>query len=123
MSKLYLEYLRHILTEINFIVEQSHGLEQGEFSSDEVMKRAIVRSIEIICEAVKRLPVELREQHSEIDWKGIAGTREKLIHISSWPMCRADHPRRREGPGEAAIPSGMPNPLILSRVMAFEGVY
>jgi uncharacterized protein with HEPN domain len=45
--KPYLEYLRHILIEINFIMEQSHRLGQGEFMSDEVMKRAIVRSIEI----------------------------------------------------------------------------
>jgi uncharacterized protein with HEPN domain len=45
--KPYLEYLRHILIEINFIMEQSHGLEQGEFMSDEVMRRAIVRRIEI----------------------------------------------------------------------------
>jgi uncharacterized protein with HEPN domain len=67
VSKPYLEYLKHILTEINSIVEQSHGLEQRKFMSDEVMKRAIVRSIEIIGEAVKRLPVELREQYSEID--------------------------------------------------------
>ena len=48
--------------------------------SDEVMKIAIVSCIEVIGEAVKRLPIRLREEYSEIDWRGIAGTRDKLIH-------------------------------------------
>ncbi len=48
--------------------------------ADETLKRAFVRSIEIIGEAVKRLPDEFRSEHSTIDWRAIAGTRDKLIH-------------------------------------------
>jgi len=61
-------------------MEQSGGLEPGEFLANEVLKRAIVRSLEVIGEAVKRLPAELRERHRDIDWRAIAGTRDKLIH-------------------------------------------
>ena len=61
MSQPYLEYLRHILNEINFIMDQSCRLELEEFLTNEVLKRAIVRSLEIIGEAVKRLPAEIRE--------------------------------------------------------------
>ena len=48
--------------------------------TDETLKRAFVRSIEIIGEAVKRLPDEFRSEQSAIDWRAIAGTRDKLIH-------------------------------------------
>ena len=80
MSKPYLEYLRHIVHEIDFIMEQSHGIEPEEFLANDVLKRAIVRSLEVIGEAVKRLPAELRERHRDIDWRAIAWTRDKLIH-------------------------------------------
>lgn len=39
-----------------------------------------MRSLEIIGEAVKNLPHEFRQKHPEIDWKTIAGMRDKLIH-------------------------------------------
>jgi len=80
MSKPYLEYLKHILDEIHFLIEKSKGLEEGDLLKDEVLKRAFVRSLEIIGEAVKKLPIEFRERYNRIDWKAIAGTRDKLIH-------------------------------------------
>ena len=48
--------------------------------ADEVMSRAIVKSIEIIGEATKSLPAEWRESYPEIQWRNIARMRDKLTH-------------------------------------------
>lgn len=44
------------------------------------MKRAFVRSIEIIGEAVKKIPSEFKQKYPRIEWKAMAGMRDKLIH-------------------------------------------
>ena len=49
---------------------------------DPVLSRACVRSLEIIGEAVKNVSQELKDDHSEIEWRLIAGMRDKLIHQS-----------------------------------------
>ncbi len=56
------------------------GIEKNDFLKDEVLKRAFVRSLEIIGEATKKLPDDVREKHDKIDRRAIAGTRDKLIH-------------------------------------------
>src|SRR5947209_621213 len=55
-----IEYLQHILTEADYIVEQSADLARDEFLADETLKRAFVRSIEIIGEATKHVSDEFR---------------------------------------------------------------
>lgn len=80
MSKSPKPYLRHILDEIAFLRSKSTGVDQNQFLGDEVLKRAFVRSIEIIGEAVKNLPPELKGENPQVKWKAIAGTRDKLIH-------------------------------------------
>jgi uncharacterized protein with HEPN domain len=75
-----LDYLRHILDEINYLDDQIHGLSKEEFLQDETLRRAFVRSLEIIGEATKKLPPEIREKHSHIDWRAMAGMRDRLIH-------------------------------------------
>ena len=44
------------------------------------MQRAFARSIEIIGEATKKIPDELKQRHPHIEWKAIAGMRDRLIH-------------------------------------------
>jgi uncharacterized protein with HEPN domain len=74
------EYLLHILEETNYIIANSAGLDKAIFLQDETLKRAYVRSIEVIGEAVKKLPDELRCKYNSIEWRAMAGMRDRLIH-------------------------------------------
>ena len=74
------EYLRHILAEADYLVTHSHGLTPEAFQADETLRRAFVRSLEIIGEAAKKVPPELRKQHPSIEWRAMAGLRDRLVH-------------------------------------------
>jgi uncharacterized protein with HEPN domain len=80
MSRSVRDYLQHILDEIDYLLTQSRGLDKQTFLSDETLKRAFVRSIEIIGEAAKHVPDSVRQQHSQVEWRAIAGMRDRLIH-------------------------------------------
>ena len=81
MSKLPIEYLRHIYDECIFITNCiSPDMSKNDLIDDEVLKRAVVRSLEIIGEATKKIPADIKEQWSSVPWRNIAGMRDKLIH-------------------------------------------
>ncbi len=80
MSLSSLEYLRHILDETTYLTGRTKGLSKDEFMQDETLKRAFVRSLEIIGEATKKVSAELRQKYSHIDWRAMAGMRDRLIH-------------------------------------------
>lgn len=80
MSKLPEEYLKHILDEVNYLINTSKGLNESVFAKDETLQRAFARSLEIIGEATKNLPEEYKQENSVVDWKSVAGMRDKLIH-------------------------------------------
>ena len=73
-------YLRHIMDEIHFLKSTSKGLRKASLERNPVLQRAFSRSLEIIGEAVKNLSDDIKRRHPEIDWRGIAGLRDKLIH-------------------------------------------
>jgi uncharacterized protein with HEPN domain len=74
------EYLRHILAEADYLVTHSRDLAPETFHADETLRRAFVRSLEIIGEAAKKVPPELRERYPSIEWRAMAGLRDRLIH-------------------------------------------
>lgn len=81
MYKNHIDLLRHILTECEYIESViTPGLSKEQMMEDETLKRAIVRSLEIIGEATKKIPADIKLKWNEISWKNMAGMRDRLIH-------------------------------------------
>jgi len=74
------DYLRHILVEADYLVARSAGLSYNDFAADETLRRAFVRSLEIIGEAAKHVSEDFRTQHPTVEWRAMAGMRDRLIH-------------------------------------------
>lgn len=80
MSKDPTEFLRHILDEATYLISVTSLLTFEEFVGDETLKRAVVRSLEIIGEATKKIPADYKVKWNSIQWKSMAGMRDRLIH-------------------------------------------
>jgi len=74
------EYLKHIRDECEYILAATDKITYDLFIHDETLKRALVRSIEIIGEAAKNVSPSFRTTQTEIDWKKMTGMRDVLIH-------------------------------------------
>ncbi|MEY4047823.1 MAG: hypothetical protein RL284_1374 [Bacteroidota bacterium] len=74
------ELVQHILVETAFIILHTNNKSKEDVINDDVLCRAVVRSLEIIGEASKKLDEEFKSINNHIEWKKLAGTRDKLIH-------------------------------------------
>ncbi len=99
MKKKDLVFIEHISKTIDDIQSSIKNLSKKEFIENKNIKDATIRRIEIIGEAVKNISEPLKNKHQEIQWKDIAGTRDKLIHAYfdvdldiTWEIIKNDIP-------------------------------
>lgn len=73
-------FINHILEEAEYLLKEAEGLTYEDLLQNETLKRAFIRSLEIIGEASKNLSEPFKQKHAAIKWKEMAGLRDKLIH-------------------------------------------
>ena len=73
-------YLRHILDAAERIGRYLAGVSWERFEREELLQDGVIRQLEVIGEATRRLSREVRGRYSEVPWGDIAGMRDKLIH-------------------------------------------
>lgn len=93
-------FLKHIQESIERMEKHIGGMPEDEFENNIKTQDAVIRRIEIIGEAVKNLPSEFKKKYPEIEWREIAGMRDKLIHEyfgidldMVWEVIRKDIPK------------------------------
>ncbi|TDB63633.1 HepT-like ribonuclease domain-containing protein [Arundinibacter roseus] len=80
MEKNPVLYLQHILECITKIKQYTVGFDEPGFLENSLVQDAVIRNFEIIGEATKHLDSDFRLKYPKIEWKKIAGMRDKLIH-------------------------------------------
>lgn len=80
MSKNDLVYLDHMLDSIQKVQRYLDDVSYADFLKDEEKQDAVIRKIEILGEATKKVNKTLREKYPQLPWRAMAGMRDKLIH-------------------------------------------
>ncbi len=80
MSPSLRDFLLHIKEECEFLLKATAGKTYPDVFEDETLKRAVIRSIEIIGEATKKVDTDFKALHPHVEWKRMAGSRDIMIH-------------------------------------------
>jgi uncharacterized protein with HEPN domain len=80
MRKDFRPFLEHILEAIQKIEAYTKGFKKEDFFGNKLVQDGVIRNLEIIGEATKRIPEAIRGGYPQIEWKKIAGMRDVLIH-------------------------------------------
>ncbi len=80
MNREFLDFIEDILDAMNKAESLLEDVSFSQFENDFRINFAVVRALEIIGEAAKRLPDELRLRYPDIPWKGMSGMRDRIIH-------------------------------------------
>ncbi|MEX2017217.1 MAG: DUF86 domain-containing protein [Candidatus Pacearchaeota archaeon] len=96
-------FIQDILENINDIESFSKGLSKNNLISDKLKQKAIIRSLEVIGEAVKNIPISLREKYHNVEWNKISGMRDVIIHgyfrvdlDAIWNVIKNDMPKLKK---------------------------
>lgn len=80
MSREFLDYVEDVIDAMSKAQEFTKGMDYESFAKDVKTVFAVTRTLEIIGEAVKKIPQEVKDRYPPAPWKDIAGMRDKLIH-------------------------------------------
>ena len=80
MKREYKDYVTDIIEAIEKIEEFTKDIKLQDFEKDDKTIFAVIRALEIIGEAVKKIPITVKNRYEQIPWTEVAGMRDKLIH-------------------------------------------
>ncbi|HEY0784155.1 MAG TPA: DUF86 domain-containing protein [Thermoanaerobaculia bacterium] len=97
MSRSWELFLRDMLEAARRVVRYTAGRQVETFAADEMAYDATLRNLEVLGEAAKNIPEEIRQRYPDVDWRGIAGLRDILAHAyfalddaTLWRIVRID---------------------------------
>jgi uncharacterized protein with HEPN domain len=100
VSRSWILFLRDMLDCARKIERFTSGRSMSAFMDDEMARDAVLRNLEILGEAAKHIPEEVRRRHGEVDWRSVGGLRDVLAHAyfalddsTLWKIVREDLPR------------------------------
>jgi uncharacterized protein with HEPN domain len=74
------DYINDLVEACEDILSFTRGMSYSDFAGDKKTINAVIRSLEVIGEATKKLPRSFRDSYPDVPWKRMAGMRDKLIH-------------------------------------------